>query len=127
MKSFRRFSLGYFVALTAAMLLSASARAEMRHNTAVVRTVRGSADVSADKGRTWKKAAVGTRMTANSVIKTAPGSSADLFLGENGPIVRVTEDTQLGIDKLDVEATGIEKVIETQLDLRAGKILGSVK
>jgi hypothetical protein len=51
----------------------------------------------------------------------------DLFLGDNGPIVRVTEDTTLGLDRLTVDRTGVDKVIETQLDLRNGRILGNVK
>jgi len=127
MKSFRRISMGYFVALAALTLFGVSASAEVRHNSAIVRAIRGSAEVSSDKGRTWKPASVGSKLNANSAIRTSNGSTADLFLGENGPVVRVTEQTTLGIDKLDVEKTGIETVIETQLDLRSGKILGSVK
>jgi len=127
MKSFRRISLGYFVALAAAVLLSASTRAEVQHNKAVVRAIRGTAQISNDKGATWKKASVGARLDANSVIKTDAASTADLFLGENGPVVRVTEDTRMGIDRLDLEKTGIETVIETQLDLKNGRILGNVK
>jgi len=60
-------------------------------------------------------------------VKTAADSTVDVFLGENGPVVRITPDTTMGIDKLDLDNTGIEKVIETQLDLRNGRILGSVK
>jgi hypothetical protein len=127
MKSFRRISLGYFVALAAAALLSASTRAEVQHNKAVVRAIRGTAQISNDKGSTWKKASVGARLDANSIIKTDAASTADLFLGENGPVVRVTEDTRMGIDRLDLEKTGLETVIETQLDLKNGRILGNVK
>lgn len=125
MKSFRRLSLGYFVALAAAALLSATV--EAAPNKAVVRAVRGDAQISNNKGQSWAKAKVGQALAANSLIKTPKGGSADLFLGENGPVVRVTEDTIMGIDKLDLEATGLEKVIETQLDLKNGRILGSVK
>jgi hypothetical protein len=66
-------------------------------------------------------------MKENSMIKTAGDGQADLFLGENGPVVRVRENAELGIDRLDLENTGIEKVIETKLDLKNGQILGSVK
>jgi hypothetical protein len=128
MKSFRRFSLGYFVALAAAVLLSASAQAETRHNRAVVRSIHGSgAQVSNNKGQSWQNAKVGQFLGANSVIKTSTDTTVDLFLGDNGPVVRVTPDTSMGIDKLDLDNTGIERVIETQLDLRNGRILGSVK
>jgi len=53
MKSFRRFSTGYIVALAASVLLSASAQAETKHNRAVVRAIHGSsAQVSNNKGQT---------------------------------------------------------------------------
>ena len=128
MKSFRRISLGYIVALAASVLLSASAQAETKHNRAVVRAIHGSgAQVSNNKGQSWNPAKVGQFLGASSVVKTSGDTTVDLFLGDNGPVVRVTPDTSMGIDKLDVDNTGIEKVIETQLDLRSGRILGSVK
>jgi hypothetical protein len=68
MKSFRRISMGYFVALAAMALYSVSASAEVRHNSAIVRAIRGSAEVSSDKGRTWKPASVGSKLNANSAI-----------------------------------------------------------
>ena len=39
----------------------------------------------------------------------------DLFLDQNGPLVRLTENTTLGIDKLNYDQTGVDTVIETQL------------
>jgi len=125
MKLSRRLTWGYVVAVAAASLLSLSSFA--KPNRAIVRAIHGSAQMSNNKGQTWTKANVGSYLGANSAIKTAGDSTADLFLGDNGPVVRVTPDTTLGIDKLDLENTGIEKVIETQLDLRSGRILGSVK
>jgi hypothetical protein len=128
MKLFCRLSWGNVVALAATFALCASTQAETKHNRAVVRAIHGSgAQVSSNKGQTWAPAKVGQFLGANSVIKTASDTTADLFLGDNGPVVRVTPDTSVGIDKLDLENTGIEKVIETQLDLRSGRILGSVK
>jgi len=123
MKLFRRLTWGYVVAIAAAAVLSAHAK----DNRAIVRSIHGSAQMSNNKGQTWQNAKVGSYLGANSAIKTASDSTADLFLGDNGPVVRVTPDTQLGIDKLTVENTSIEKVIETQLDLKSGRILGSVK
>ncbi|HZQ45642.1 MAG TPA: hypothetical protein VFC07_01410, partial [Verrucomicrobiae bacterium] len=40
---------------------------------------------------------------------------------------RVFESSVLAVDKLLVERTGIDEVAETQLDLRAGHIMGNVK
>jgi hypothetical protein len=127
MKSFRRLSWGNAVALAAAVLLCASTQAETKHNRAVIRAVHGSAQVSNNKGQSWSPARVGTFLGANSVVRTATDGTVDLFLGDNGPVVRVTPDTSLGIDRLDLDNTGVEKVIETQLDLKNGRILGSVK
>ena len=42
-------------------------------------------------------------------------------------VVRVWENTALGIDKLAAMQSGSETVTETQLDLKAGRITGNVK
>jgi hypothetical protein len=118
--------LGFALAV-AAFVSTASVQAAPQQNQAVVRAVRGTANYSSDAGANWKKLSVGTRLSQNSVIRTAPGSTVDLFLGDNGPVVRVTEATTMGIDKLTFDRTGAETVIETQLDLRNGRILGNVK
>lgn len=134
MKPVRRFSSIWAVAFALAAFIGiSSTHAEQKMNKAIVRSVRGTgggpgvAQYSADKGSTWQKLNVGKTLYQGSVIKTAPGSVVDLFLGDNGPVVRVTEDTIMGVDKLTSEGTGAEKVIETQLDLRNGRILGNVK
>src|SRR5438067_13400724 len=101
MKLFRKISWGNIVALTAAALLSATAQADTKHNRAVIRAVHGGAEVSQNKGQSWAPAKVGQFLGANSVVKTSPAGTVDLFLGDNGPVVRVTPDTSLGIDKLD--------------------------
>jgi hypothetical protein len=118
--------LGFAVAV-AALLSAATAQAAPEQNKAIVRTVRGTANFSTDRGANWRALKVGTALTQNSVVRTAPGSVVDLYLGDNGPLVRVTEDTTLGIDRLTIDRTGVDKVIETQLDLRNGRILGNVK
>jgi hypothetical protein len=114
-------------ALAVAAFATASVEAAPRQNQAVVRAVRGTANYSTDAGANWKNLSVGMRLNQNSVIRTAPGSVVDLFLGDNGPVVRVTEATTMGIDKLTSEQVNNETVIETQLDLRNGRILGNVK
>jgi hypothetical protein len=42
-------------------------------------------------------------------------------------VVRVWQNSALGIDKLTSTDTGADVVTETQLDLRAGRVLGTVK
>lgn len=116
--------LGICVAVVAGLLVTSTQAAVSK---ATVRAVRGSATVTSDKGATWKPVKVGQTISPMSTIRTAPESSVDLFLDQNGPVLRVTADTSIGIDKLDYENTGVETVIETQLDLRSGRILGNVK
>jgi hypothetical protein len=110
------------------VFLMATGSVQAVANKAIVHAVRdGVAEFSRDHGKTWKPAKVGTVLTANYTIRTDANATADLFLGDNGPVVRVTKATTLGIDRLDIENTGIEKVIDTQLDLKSGRILGNVK
>lgn len=118
--------LGFAVAC-AAFLSASTTQAAPEQNKAVVRAVRGTANYSTDRGANWKALKVGTGLNQNSVIRTAPGSTVDLFMNENGPAVRVTENTTLGIDRLTIDRTGVDNVIETQLDLRNGRILGNVR
>ncbi len=63
--------------------------------------------------------AVFTPSTPSSTSSYAPKAEQD--------IVRVTEDSALGIDKLTWEETGADVVTETQLDLKQGRIIGTVK
>jgi hypothetical protein len=42
-------------------------------------------------------------------------------------VIRMESDTVLAIDKLSVQNTGVDAVIDTELDLRQGTILGSIK
>ena len=53
------------------------------------------------------------------------GGSHEPAIDQN--IVRVWENTVLGIDKLTSQDTGANMVTDTQLDLKAGRILGAVK
>ena len=42
-------------------------------------------------------------------------------------VVRVWENSALGLDKMSTQQTGMEEVTDTQLDLKTGRISGSVK
>lgn len=116
-----QFALAIAVAL---MALTYSATAAMEQGKAVVRAVRGSAEYST--GGAWAALKVGQVLHGGSSIRTAPNSEVDLFLGANGPSMRVVESTILGLDKLTVDDTGAETVVDTQLDLKKGRLLGNV-
>ncbi len=90
---------------------------------------------------------VGDIIKPGSVIQTADKSRVDLVLGDGSApvaspapgeglsyqpsveqnLVRMWENTLLGIDKLSVTQTGADEVSDTQLDLKAGHIFGMVK
>jgi hypothetical protein len=92
---------------------------------------------------------VGDIVKPGAVIQTAADSRVDLALGDGSVpvarpgaasdgmssyapsseqnIVRLWENTLLGIDKLTETQTGADVVTETQLDLKAGHIFGMVK
>ena len=111
----------------AIMSLAIGAQAQVsKKGTAKVNGLRGSAQFSKD-GSAWSPLKVGTVLSSGGVIKTGPASSVDLYLKDNGPVVRVTPDTTLALDKLLFDDTGADVVVETQLDLKNGRILGTVK
>lgn len=113
----------YAVVLACAALVSSAQAVEV--GKAVVRAVRGSAQYS--EGGAWLALSTGQVLKPGAVLRTANESHVDLYMGENGPIVRLMENTTLGIDKLNYEATGVDTVIETQLDLKSGRLVGIVR
>ena len=114
----------YGVALLVTSLVI-SAQAQQQGEARVMK-IDGSADYS-EAGGAWQKLTVGKVLMPGAVIKTAMGARVALNLKQNGPVVVVTEDTTLGIDKLTFDQTGSETVIDTELNLQDGRILGHVK
>lgn len=59
----------------------------------------------------------------------APPASGAAYTPEEpkANVVRIFESSVLAVDKLDVNRTSADEVADTQLDLRAGHILGNVK
>ena len=89
-----------------------------------VRAVKGrAAYTTTDQPSAPLKA--GSTLYPGTVIKTANESTVDLFLGRAG-VVRILENTTLGIDVLDRVDTGVDEIHNVQLDLSAGTILGNV-
>jgi hypothetical protein len=107
--------------------LLATESAEAKPGKATVRAMLGSADFSNRSFSGWREVRQGLVMREGSVVRTHADSRVDLFLGVNGPVVRLTENTEMSLDSLNYELTGAETVINTVLDLRAGRILGRVK
>ena len=108
-----------------AVLVGSMVMSQAAQGKAVVRQVKGAAEAS--EGGAWKALKGGEQLAPGTVIRTANDSSVDLFMDQNGPLVRLVENTTLGLEKLNFENTGVDTVIETQLDLKSGRIVGVVK
>ena len=113
------------VAASVALLAVASAQA-VEAGKAVVRSVKGEAQY-AEGGASWMALKAGQTLTAGAQVRTGNDSQVDLFMDQNGPMVRLMENTTLGIDKLCFTPTGTDTIVETQLDLKSGRIVGIVK
>jgi hypothetical protein len=112
------------VAVLVGMVAMTSAQAAQTGK-AVVRSVTGQAQYS--DGGAWMPLTAGKELAPGSSVRTANDSKVVLFLDQNGPLVMLTENTTLGIDKLTFEPTGVDTIIETQLDLKSGRIVGVAK
>jgi len=90
-----------------------------------VRAIKGSALYSVSGGpvASLKVRAV---LGAGTIIKTAADSTVDLFLGNSAGVVRIIENSTLGLDKLLITNTGADTVIENQLNLPEGTMLFNV-
>ena len=115
--------MAYAVTAICAALVSSAQAAEV--GKAVVRSIKGSAQYA--EGSNWLPLRVGQTLMPGAVVRTANDSHVDLFMDQNGPVVRLLENTALGIEKLNFESTGVDTIVETQLDLKSGRIVGIVK
>ena len=139
-----------------AMVTSLSAQTAQQGIAKVVR-IKGSARYMSSVGTAWQPLKLGAILKPGTVLQTASDSYIDLVLNnadavgaplapmsmspapadQSGGVsyqpkaeqdaVRIFENTVLSIDKLTVAQTGVDTVSDTQLDLKAGSIFGTVK
>lgn len=128
------------------MVASATAQQMIEAGAKVVR-IKGDARF-ATGNNVWQPLKVGDNLKSGVIIQTAKDSRVDLVLGDKTAaapttqnwgetmsyspeveqdFVRIGENSVMAIDKLLVADTGADKIKETQLDLRAGRIFGTVK
>lgn len=108
------------------LALASAAQAAVEKGTAKVLAVHGTAEVSAD-GNQWKTLRRGEALHEGALIRTTSSAGADLDLGRNGSQLRIMPNTTVALSALTYEETGVETVINTQIDLRAGRVLGNVQ
>jgi hypothetical protein len=100
-----------------------SARAAVLKGEAVAVTVSGAADYSVD-GKEWKPLRANDTLKPGMEVRTATGAKVDLFLNYNGPLVIVQSSSHLVISKLDREEISGRVVTDTELNVKAGSIIG---
>jgi hypothetical protein len=103
---------------------------DVKVNTGVVRAVRGEKGdgqltlITREGARNVK---AGAKFSEGDTLETDDNTSADVFLGSNGPVIRLKPATRLRFDRLRVENRAGKVVTETLLDLQKGVLLGNVK
>lgn len=149
--SFQRLMAGAVAMVVIGLATQAMADTSSQVVAKVIR-VKGLARFSTDN-KTWQTVKLGDIINPGSVLQTSDKAIVDLLLGQRSAgipttlsgggssssamlyspeeatanVVRVFESSVLGIDKLISQQTGADTVEDTQLDLRAGRILGNVK
>ncbi len=139
--------------LALAMVTSLAAQTVKEGGATVVR-IKGLARFTTGNN-VWQPLEVGMTLKPGVLVQTAANSMVDIVLGDTATVpppaikriianlyfyqpsaeaaiaeqnvVRVMADSVLGIDKLTSTATGADVVTETQLDLKKGRLFGSVK
>jgi hypothetical protein len=114
------------VAVVAISMFGLARAQEFQQGKAMVRRIIGTAKYSREAG-VWIPIRVTDRLSARTKIQFDAESQVDLFLGVNGPTLRVTADSTVALDELSFIGGGEDIVIETKLNLFDGRILGSVK
>jgi hypothetical protein len=115
------------MAVGAALLaLAGSARADVEKGAAKVVAVHGSAEMSLD-GSSWAPLTRGESLREGAMVRTTAESVADLDLGRNGSLLRLLPASTIALTALTYERTGIETVVNTEIELRAGRIVGHVQ
>lgn len=146
-----------FVAMAFLLVAAVTATASLEDfSKAKVVRIKGSARFTTGTG-VWQPLKVGDILNSGTVIQTAADSRVDLVLGDPRAVandsrvglpfasatpsggglggasrvdrnfLRLMENTVLSVDKLTATDTGADIVTDTQLDLRAGRIFGTVK
>ena len=149
MKTINYLATKMFAGAVALAIVSLAPRATAENIPQLITVIKvdGQARYSTDN-KTWHTLKRGDVLMPGSVIQTAEKSTADILMGEKlanmtptasrpsengidtGPkanVLHIYESSVLAIDKLIVDRTGVDEVAETQLDLRAGQIMGNVK
>jgi hypothetical protein len=124
MKELGRYSIK--ILLSAGALLTACA-VSAGVSTATVQAVQAGAAEYSKAGGTWKALQAGTVLEEGSTVKTDSAGVVDLYLGANGPLLRISPDSVVELAVLrQIESPG-ELITSTKIKVRQGKVGGMVR
>lgn len=106
------------------MLTCLTAEAAVQQGKAKVTKASGGAKYST--GGAWADLKVGMVLQSGAVIQSGD-DPVELDLGVNGPFIRIKAGSTLSIEKLTFDSNAADTVVETQLDLKKGGVVGQVK
>lgn len=99
--------------------------ARWHHNSTAFRAVRGKVTVEREESIT--QARVGMRVRAGTTITVAEDSGADLYLGENGAVLRMTGGSKVRLVRLDLWREKQATIVDTMIEIEKGHVFGYVK
>jgi hypothetical protein len=108
-------------------LVACAYSAHAEKGSARIDAVRGGKVSVSEDGVSWKEAKQGAVLFQGATLKTDSMGVVDLYLGKNGPYVRLTPDTTLSLNNLSHESGAGETIVTTEMGLKAGKIQGVVR
>jgi hypothetical protein len=132
MKSFSLFKLSTSLMAFAALVFATSVQAaapagNVETGKAEVKIIRGSSATYSDPSGQLGILKVGQVISEKSTITTGPGTLVELWLGENGQVLRLIENTSVTIEELKVQKNAADTVAKTTLNLKQGGLIGNVK
>lgn len=108
-------------------LKAANAGAKEQMGKATVQNIKGSATYS-ENGKMRGLLKTGMVLGEGASITTTPGSQVQLWLGDNGQLLQVLENTTVGINTLRLQKTPADVIAHTELELKkGGGLIGNVK
>ena len=118
--------------LTTAMVLSLAACLQAQQGVqptivkAKVQAIKGTVYFTPPGATARKPLKVGTLLAPGTLLETMPNSTVDVYFGPMAGMVRMQEKTKFAVDKYSFTKTGADDVIDLNLKLDEGTILGTV-
>ena len=97
-----------------------------RRGIMVTRTTKGDTNYS-DDGKKWNQLKVGMRLREGAYVRTNWDSQITFFLGVNGPVLRVKENSKIQIVSLRFDKINKEIITDKIIVVHKGTVKGSFK